>query len=531
MENKKINYLVPILLAVFMSLGLLLGHFFTKRVGGDSASLSNGGEKYQKIQDIIEILDNRYVDKVNADKLFEETIGDMLHKLDPHSNYIPARELKAMNESIEGKFGGIGVRFFVIRDTICVTHVIPNSPSERSGIIAGDKIVRINKKSVASKKVTNEKIMSMLKGEENTSVQVQIYRNGKYLSKQIIRGSIPISSITCSNMINSATGYIKIEQFSATTTTEFREAAMNLKSKGMKSLILDLRNNGGGVLTSATDIVDDFLKANLPIVMTKGNHSESYTYKSTSGGFLESIKLAVLINANSASASEIVAGAIQDNDRGTIIGRRSFGKGLVQQDMQLRDGSDLRLTIARYYTPTGRCIQKSYKGSIEEYYQDQYDRVDNGELYRPDTSLFVDSLKFKTPKGKIVYGGGGIMPDIFIPFDSSGMSFYYTELRYSNAFPSFAFDFVNNKRNQWKTPEQFNSSFKVTDDLLSKFVIYAEKQEKVKQNIGGFNWSKKLISQSLKAEIARQLWVEKGYFTVMNGNDPEVRKAMQVLLK
>ena len=531
MENKKNTYLVPILLAIFMSLGLLLGNFLTKRISGEAYFLANGGEKYQKIQDIIEILNTKYVDSVNAEELFEQTIGDMLHKLDPHSNYIPARELKSMTESIEGKFGGIGVRFFVIRDTICVTNVIPNSPSEKAGILAGDKIVKINNKSVASKKVTNDAIMSMLKGDENTGVEIQIYRKGKYLVKKVIRGEIPISSISSAKMINSTTGYIKLEQFSVTTTTEFRAAAMGLQAKGMKAMILDLRNNGGGVLTSATDIVDDFLRGNLPIVMMKGKHSESFTYRSTSGGFLESTKLAILINENSASASEIVAGAIQDNDRGTIIGRRSFGKGLVQQDMQLRDGSDLRLTIARYYTPTGRCIQKSYKGSIEEYYQDQFERMDNGELYRPDTTLFVDSLKFKTPKGKTVYGGGGIMPDIFIPFDSTGMSFYYTELRYSNAFPSFAFDFVNNKRNQWKTPEQFNSSFKVTDDLLSKFVIYAEKQEKVKQNVGGFKWSKRLISQTLKSEIARQLWIEDGYFTVMQGNDGEIQKALQILMK
>lgn len=529
MENKKSNFLLPLLISVVLASGLLLGNFFTKRMLYGNLENSSGGEKYQKLQDIIEILDNKYVDTLNGEKLFEETISDMLHKLDPHSNYIPARDLKEMTESIEGKFGGIGVRFFVIRDTICVTHVISNSPSERAGLQSGDKIIKINNKIVANKKISNDKIMSMLKGQEYTSVNVQIKRGSKLLKKTIIRGSIPISSIVCANMINKTTGFIKIEQFSVATSTEFRKAALILKSKGMKKLILDLRNNGGGVLTSATDIVDDFLKGNLPIVKTKGEHSGSFTYKSTDGGILESTKVVVLINANSASASEIVAGAIQDNDRGIIIGRRSFGKGLVQEDLKLRDGSNLRLTIARYYTPTGRCIQKPYSGNMEEYYQDQLDRYDNGELYKPDTSLFVDSLKYKTPKGKIVYGGGGIMPDIFVPFDSSGMSFYFTELRYSPTFQSFAFDFVADKRTKWNTPEDFNKTFIITDDFLLKFVNYAEKNDKIPFNNNEFKQSKKLIAQTLKGEIARQLWVEQGYFVVMNSFDTEVQKAIKVL--
>lgn len=529
MQNKKNTYILPLLFASFLAIGLLLGNYFTKRMFYGGMMASEDAEKYQKLQDIIQILDNKYVDSLNGEKLFEESIGDMLHKLDPHSNYIPARELKSMTESIEGKFGGIGVRFFVIRDTICVTHVIPNSPSERAGLKAGDKILKINGKNVASKKISNDKIMSMLKGQENTKVKIQLFRNRKLLNKEIIRGSIPINSIVCSTMINPTTGYIKIDQFSVGTSQEFEQAAALLKAKGMKKLILDLRNNGGGVLRSATEIVDEFLPNNLPIVKTIGEHVGTFTYKSTGGGLLESTKVAVLINANSASASEIVAGALQDNDRGTIIGRRSFGKGLVQEDLRLRDGSNLRLTIARYYTPTGRCIQKPYTGSIEEYYQDQMERFDNGELYKPDTSLFVDSLKFKTPKGKIVYGGGGIMPDIFVPFDSSGMSFYYTELRYSSAFQSFAFDFVSDKRTKWNSPEEFAKSFTISDEILSNFTKYADKNEKVPFNETEFKHSKKLIAQILKGEIARQLWIEQGFFIVTNKTDLEVQKALKVL--
>jgi carboxyl-terminal processing protease len=527
----KNNYLVPILLAIAVSLGLLLGNYYGDRLNVEQGFQNGNGAKYQKLQDILEILDKKYVDTLNAERLFEESIGDMLHKLDPHSNYIPARELKAVKESIEGKFGGIGVRFFLLRDTICITHVIPGSPSEKAGILAGDKIVKVEGKSVASKKINTEKIMSLLKGEENTTVQVHILRTGKIFPKTIRRGSIPISSISCVDMISNTVGYVKIEQFSIETGKEFHQAAQYLLSRGMRKIILDVRNNGGGILTSATQIVDEFLAPNVPILMTKGEHSGEYTYRATSGGLLETCKVVVIINAQSASASEILAGALQDNDRGTIVGRRSFGKGLVQEDVRLRDGSNLRLTIARYYTPTGRCIQKPYTESIEAYYQDQYNRFDNGELYQEDTTLFVDSLKYKTPKGKIVYGGGGIMPDVFIPFDSSGTSLYYSELRYSAAFQSFAFDYVADKRTKWGSASGYNVAFKVSEELLNRFTAYAEKNHNVHFNPVGFKSSKKLISQTLKGEIARQLWVEQGYLEVMNHYDAEVQKALKILMK
>ncbi len=493
------------------------------------ASQSTGEQRYQKIQDIIEILDNKYVDTINGNRLFEETIADMLHKLDPHSNYIPAEELKAMQESIQGEFGGIGVRFFMIRDTLCVTHVIPGSPSEYVGIVAGDKIVKVEKTTIASKKVSTDKIMSLLKGPKGTPVNVEVIRGKERLKKKIIRGSIPIASISCAMLLDNSTGFIKIDQFSVNTAKEFYREASNLKAQGMKKLILDLRNNGGGVLTSATKIVDEFLPGGLPIVSTKGEHSEEYVYKSTNGGLLEHVELAILINANSASASEIVAGAIQDNDRGTIVGRRSFGKGLVQEDIQLRDGSNLRLTIARYYTPTGRCIQKDYNGDYEDYYEDQLERMENGELYAPDSSVFVDSLKFKTPRGKTVYGGGGIMPDIFVPFDTTGMGYIYTALRYTTAFQAFAFDFVQGKRTTWKSPKQFNTSFHVDEALFNRFMKYVDQYYDVRPTVKELAPSKRLIMQIIKAEIARQLWEEQGYYQVQNYFDNEIIKAKQAL--
>ena len=527
LNNSKNTFLLPLIFAGCIAIGLWLGNALSSRTVDFTAS--EGGEKYQKIQDIIDVLDKKYVDSLDGENLFEQTISDMLHKLDPHSNYIPAKDLQAINESIEGKFGGVGVRFFILRDTVCITNVVAGSPSYVAGLKAGDKIIQVDGKSVASKKITNEKIMSLLKGKENTAVSLRLLRNGKTLNKRVIRGSIPIESILSAYMIQPTVGYVKIELFSVTTAQEFRKAAVWLKQQGMKKMILDLRNNGGGVLQSATEITDEFLGANIPIVRTKGAHMQSKTYRASAGGILENTRVAVLINANSASASEIVAGAIQDNDRGIIIGRRSFGKGLVQEDVQLRDGSNLRLTVARYYTPTGRCIQKTYEEGYEEYVNAQMERYDNGELYAPDSTLYVDSLKFKTPKGRIVYGGGGIMPDVFVPFDSTGTSWYFTELRYSQAFSAFAFDFVQNKRTKWASIADFDKNFSISNELLTQFVRFAEKEQKIKEDKSGFQHSKSLISKTLKAEIARQLWLEDGYYQISNKTDNEVQKALKSL--
>ncbi len=524
MENRNTNYWIPIVMASCLAIGLYLGNILTP---GKVAPQSLGESRYQKMQDIIQILDGRYVDDVDSEELFETTIGDMLHKLDPHSNYIPAKDLKAMNESIEGKFGGVGIRFFIIRDTVCVTNVLPNSPAMRAGLKSGDKILEVDGKKVVRVKISNEEIMGMLKGTENTSVNLVVLREKKKLKKKVVRGSIPVESVLAAYMIDKTIGFVKIEQFSMATSSEFQEATAKLKAQGMKKLIIDLRNNGGGVLTGATDIADEFLKAGIPIVETKGKHTSSYTYRATSKGSLENIQVAILINAYSASASEILAGAIQDNDRGTIIGRRSFGKGLVQEDVMLRDGSNLRLTIARYYTPTGRCIQKPYSDDYEEYMQDHMGRYDNGEMYKVDSTLLVDSLKYKTPKGKVVYGGGGIMPDIFVPYDTTGSTWYYTQLRYTNVFTTFAFDFVQGKRTKWSSPSDFKRNFKVSDEVLNQLTSFAATEYKIKLDKKEFNISKKLISEVLKAEIARQIWVEEGYYEVYNDFDAEVQRAIR----
>lgn len=528
MENNRLKILTPIALGLCLALGLFLGRNLALPTG--TGSIFGGKEKSernQKMQDIIDIIDNYYVDSVDGDKLFEQTISDMLHKLDPHSNYISAADLKLAEEQITGEFYGVGVRFLIIRDTICITNVIPNSPSEKAGILAGDKFVKVDNKNLTTKNVKNDDVMNSLKGPKGTAVSVVLIRDGKRMTKKIVRGGIPISSISASYMIDNSTGFIRIDQFSMTTYDEFVSESRKLLKSGMKKLILDVRDNPGGVLPGATKIADEFLKANKLIVSTKGLHTKTEKYMSTTVGLLEDVQVVVLINQNSASASEILAGALQDNDRATIVGRRSFGKGLVQQDMKLRDKSSLRLTVARYYTPTGRSIQKPYNGNIDDYYHDEMNRFENGELYAPDSSLFVDSLKYKTQKGKIVYGGGGIMPDKFVPLDTAGTSWYASQIRYIGAYNAFTFDFVKDKRTKWTSATQFSKSFQVSDKMLDDFTKYCSKYYDIKFDASGFKTSKEVIRHTIKAEIARQLWTEDGFYTIINQYDKEVQEALK----
>lgn len=507
---------------IFLVIGLLLG----SRLNQPAPQQVSGN--YSKMQEIITLLDREYVDSIESKKLFEKTISDMLHELDPHSNYIPYEDLKSMNEQIDGKFGGIGIRFSIIRDTLCVTNVIPSSPSFRMGVLAGDKILMIDGKNIARKKIKNDDVLGKLKGEPNTRVKIQLYRNKQKIEKTIVRGIIPIPSIVCSQMLDENTGYIRLETFSVSSADEFHFAASQLKAKGMKKLIFDLRDNGGGVLDGAVKIADEFLPEGRKIVVIKGKKYLNTTRYARAGGLLENTPLVVLINENSASASEILAGAIQDNDRGTIIGRRSFGKGLVQQDFSLSDKSDLRLTIARYYTPSGRCIQKPFGENYEDYYHSNEKRRDNGEYFAPDSSVFKNATKFKTLKGRTVYDGGGIMPDIFVPLDTSNSTIYYLTLRYSGVFQQVAFDFVANKRNSWSSIQEFNASFNTPQTLMQKLVAVGEKMD-VPYQASDFSRSEELMKHVMKAEIARQLFIEEGYYFIVGFYDKEVQKALQHL--
>lgn len=525
MNNPKNTYFLPLLLMLFLALGVLLG-----------SSLSNGrlldndpSNEFGKLNDVMDILDKEYVDTIKKKELFEETIADMLHKLDPHSNYIAAEDMQLANEQIDGKFGGVGIRFAIIRDTLCITNVVPGSPSFRVGLLAGDRIIQIDSKKVAGKKMKNEQFMGMLKGEPQTSVRVKVLRKGAVKQFKIVRGIIPIPSIVCAEMIEGNVGYIRLDQFSATSAIEFSSAADRLLKQGMKKLIFDLRDNSGGVLSVAVQIADEFLPAGNGIVEIRGKNQGKRTYKATPGGMLEKMPTILLINENSASASEIVAGALQDNDRATILGRRSFGKGLVQQDFPLRDNSNLRLTIARYYTPSGRCIQRSFKKGYEEYYHEDMLRKERGEFFEIDSTIFKNATKYKTKKGRVVYGGGGIMPDIFVALDTSNSSMYYLNLRFSPAFQHFAFDFVANKRGKWKSLQDYNKRFNVSNDMVEGLTSYAARNLDIALVPEEKKRSYELIRKALKAEIARQLFIEDGYFFVQAAGDKEIQKALQIL--
>jgi carboxyl-terminal processing protease len=523
MKNKAGFYL-PFFLFTTLAIGIFIG----KMIASSSPELENANAPagFSAMQDIIDVIEQNYVDSVKKDELFQETISDMLHKLDPHSNYIPAKDMVLAREQVEGKFGGVGIRFSLIRDTLCVMHVLPDSPSKAAGIRDGDRILKIEGKAVSGKKIQTDKIMGMLKGDPDTRVNVTILRGKQQLQKTITRGVIPIESIVCATMLDSETGYIRLDQFSITSAVEFRNAARSLLRQGMKKLVFDLRDNPGGVMSSATAIADEFLRSGLGIVEVKGAHQPRRRESSTPQGLLEQTQVVVLMDEGSASASEIVAGALQDNDRATIIGRRSFGKGLVQQDFPLRDGSSLRLTIARYYTPSGRSIQRPFDGNIEDYYHDALDREERGEYFAPDTTLFVDSLRFKTLSGRTVYGGGGIMPDIFVSLDTSAYTPYYGLLRYSSAFQNFAFDYVNNRRGNWKSAADFNARFNVTPAMVSEFADYAAREQKIRRNEAQLKKSQSVIMRALKAEIARQLFLEQGYFAVLARTDKEVQRAL-----
>lgn len=516
----------PILLMSFLVIGLLIGALLNR----SSNTLPSDKAQYDsKMQDILDIVNARYVDDIDQDEMFEQTVNDMLHKLDPHSNYIPAADMVSANEQIDGEFGGIGIRFAIIRDTLCITNVIESSPSARAGIKAGDKILIINKKKITNIQLKNEKVTKLLKGKPNTEVSLTLLRGKKKIQKNLLRGIIPIPSIICAEMINKQVGFIRLEQFSMNSAEEFRNAVIKLQKQGMKKLVFDLRDNSGGVLQEAVEIIDEFLPGKMKIVEIKGKKVKGEVSYSTNGGLLEKTPAVVLINEGSASASEIVAGALQDNDRATIIGRRSFGKGLVQQDFVLRDKSNIRLTIARYYTPSGRCIQRSFKEGFKEYYHEDQNREESGEYFSVDSSVFKNAPRFKTLKGRTVYGGGGIMPDHFVPIDTSNSTVYYIELRYSNAFQQYAFDFVSNKRKEWKTIQDFNTRFEPTDDMIEKLARYAAQELGISINRNELNKSRELIRIALKAEIARQLFIEDGYFLVISSRDRELQKALQVL--
>ncbi len=484
---------------------------------------------------LLRLVDGYYVNPADVDELTEKAIVHLLSELDPHSVYISKEEVDKMNEPLQGNFEGIGISFNIFKDTLLVTSIIPGGPSEKVGLRAGDRIVEVDGKNIAGKGLKNSDVMDMLRGDKGTTVDISVSRRsvGELLDFSIIRDKIPIFSLDASFMLDEETGFIKLNKFSATTTEEFTKAMNELKQQNLKNLILDLRGNGGGYLKTAIEISDQFLGDSKLIVYTDGVNEPRRDYKATSGGMFKEGNLVVLVDESSASASEIVSGAVQDWDRGLIVGRRSFGKGLVQKPYFLTDGSMVRLTTAHYYTPSGRSIQKPYENGVEEYKRDYLDRLSSGQLFSADSIQLDDSLKFKTlVNGRDVYAGGGVMPDIFVPMDTSSHYRYYNRLRRTNIVYNFILDYVDQHRAELKSKyaeiETFNNKFEVSQEMINSIVAQGEK-EGIEKDQESLDFTLDSMKREIKALIARDIFSLNDYFKILFQDDEAVLKALEVI--
>ena len=490
-----------------------------------------GNNSYNKVGDVLDYIIQDYVDTVDSESLQDDAISGLIEELDPHSMYISKKDFNDVNDPLLGSFEGIGISFRIEKDTITVINPIPGGPSEKVGLMAGDRIVMVDDTLIAGVGVTNNDAVRKLKGKKGTKVKVSNFRRGvpKLIDFTITRDVIPTYSLDVGYMVDDEIGYIKINKFSATTYDEFVESANDLREKGMDKLILDLRGNPGGLLQAAIGISDEFLQEGELIVYTSGKNRPKRHAFATDAGDLDQIDVVVLVDENSASASEIIAGALQDNDKGLIIGRRTFGKGLVQEQISLPDGSAVRLTVARYHTPTGRCIQKPYKnGDSESYYEEYYHRYLSGEMMSEDSIHFNDSLKYTTPKGKVVYGGGGIMPDIFVPMITDTVHTYYNVLANKGMIFQFAFDFTDKNRkslNKFEDFETFNRKFKMDDATYNELVAYAE-EKGITQSDEKIMLSKDKVATLFKAFVGRNILEEEGFYPIYHKIDTTFNRAV-----
>jgi carboxyl-terminal processing protease len=514
-KNTKQQIRLPLILALSISAGIWIGATFAE----PKSDTNDLKAAIYKLQEIITYINRDYVDSVNTNELVEFGIEKMLEKLDPHSTYIPARDATLAKSELDGEFDGIGVEFGIIRDTIYVVAPLTGGPSEKLGIQSGDKIIKVDGKTVAGTGITNRDVFDLLRGPRGSKVVVDIKRKNKedLISYDIIRDKIPQYSINASYMVNDEVGYIKVTRFGATTHEEFQKSVTELKEKGMKKLILDLQNNPGGYMGAAINIADEILNSNSLIVSQKGKlnryNQKAYAVKP---GLFEEGSVIVLINEGSASASEIVAGALQDNDRGLIVGRRSFGKGLVQMPIDLSDGAELRLTIARYYTPSGRSIQKPY-GTDEDYNSDWTKRYEHGEFFSADSIKFNDSLKYETISGRSVFGGGGIMPDFFVPLDTTMASSYVNRLFNTDSSREFILDYMerNKKKFEGMTFEEYYKNYQISEEMLQGLVKVGERN-KVKFDEKDFTKSKDYLKILIKAHMGRQIFDDNAFYKIIN---------------
>lgn len=532
MKNNSTRF-IPFLLAICLIAGIAIGTFYANHFSGNKLGIINTSSN--KLNALLRIIDDQYVDTVNISDLVEEAMPQILSELDPHSSYIPAKDLEAVTADLKGSFSGIGIQFTIQNDTIHVNSVIQGGPSEKVGLMAGDRIVEVDDSAFVGKIVTNEEAMKRLKGEKGSKVKLGVYRpeEKELLHFTVVRGNIPVKSIDAAYMINEQVGYVKVNKFGETTYPELLIALAKLAQKNCEGLIIDLRGNTGGYMAAAIQMVNEFLPNNRLIVYTQGRKSPREDYNSNGTGSNQKMPLVVLVDEGSASASEIFAGAIQDNDRGTIIGRRSFGKGLVQQPIEFSDGSAIRLTIARYYTPSGRCIQKPYeKGKESEYELDLLTRYEHGEFFSADSIKQNETEVYHTRLGRPVYGGGGIMPDIFVPQDTTGMTSYFRMAANRGLIIRYTFEYTDQNRStlqKYDTPEKMEEYLK-KQNLLNTFAAWAEKKGLKRRN-NLMAKSRQLFEISLYGNIIYNMLGMEAYVEFLNETDKTVLKAVEILEK
>ncbi|MDE7396181.1 MAG: PDZ domain-containing protein [Muribaculum sp.] len=525
--DKKTKAWIPLIVAVSIVAGIAIGFFLTRQI-----TLTDG---QRKLAAILDLIDSEYVETVDLDSLLEQTYPDLLSNLDPHTVYIPASDLQSVNDDLDGSFSGVGISFTLHSDTITVNEVIPGGPSEKAGLMPGDRIVSVNDSIVAGKGITNTQVQKMLRGEKGTTVSLGIKRKTakEILNFDIVRGDIPVNTVLAEYIIEDKVGYIKVSKFGRTTYDEFLTALARLAGKGAESYIIDLRGNGGGLMDVAILMANEFLPAGAPIVSTRGRKTENDRYIGSDGlGSFQKAQVVVLLDEYSASASEIFAGALQDNDRGLIVGRRSFGKGLVQHQVTLPDSSAMRITVARYYTPSGRSIQKDYKpGQREAYERELLDRYDHGEFYESDSIKFNTDLQYTTAGGRTVYGGGGIMPDVFVPNDTTNITSYYINLLNSGSLYQYAFDFSDRNRDWLSTATDVDELMRMLpydDELLQGVVAYASSKG-LPARWYYINISAPVIVNNLKALIANDILGQSYSYQVSNTHDATVLRALSEL--
>ena len=527
MHNKKLQVWLPLLLSLMMVIGMLIGYRIKSNMPGRGIFYT---DKNTPVQEVLNLIKDKYVDDVKVDSIGNSAIELILTNLDPHSVFMPASQLQESKEDLEGKFVGIGVEFTVYSDTINIVNLVKGGPSEKAGIMVGDKLIKVGDSSVAGVHISGDRIRKLLRGDGGSKADLVVLRDTQLKQLMVIRGFIPLNSLDAAYIVSDSTGYIRLNKFSETTYIEFMKATEKLKKDGMKNMILDLRDNGGGILTEATDIADEFLSDDKLVTYTEGKHTPRKEYRCKREGIFEKGKVVVLTNENTASASEVLIGALQDWERATVVGRRTFGKGLVQEQFELSDGSGLRLTVARYYTPLGRSIQKPYRAGNDAYHLELANRFKDGELLSADSIKHNAEYTFKTKSGKVLFGGGGITPDVFVGLDTAGFNNQLGKIYTKGTINNFAYrNFLDNRKKflSFNGPLQFEKEYSVDAATFNAFRTYATRDSVDINSLTALQIAG--LQKQIKIFTARQIWQTEGLYEVSNAEDETVKKALEVM--